>query len=113
MALFLWLLVALLSRVGGGDLSKIFNPIQMSKVGDKSPEKSLIEMQVLHTAPLHWVTLTMVMIIITLRRLWPPLRGSHGLSAIGTKDEVKQAQRATNLKSGPGGPQDFKLVYNK
>ena len=38
MALFLWLLVALLSRVGGGDLSKIFNPIQMSKVGDKSPE---------------------------------------------------------------------------
>ena len=98
MALFLWLLVALLSRVGGGDLSKIFIPIQMSKVGDKSPENqpNVIEMQVLHTAPLHWVTLTMVMIIITLRRLWPPLRGSHGLSAIGTKDEVKQAQRATN-----------------
>ena len=98
MALFLWLLVALLSRVGGGDLSKIFNPIQMSKVGDKSPENqpNVIEMQVLHTAPLHWVTLTIVMIIITLRRLWPPLRGSHGLSAIGTKDGVKQAQRATN-----------------
>ena len=61
----------------------------------------------MQTAALHWVTLlrgvmnhqgtlTMVMIIITLRRLWPPLRGSHGLSAIGTKDGVKQAQRATN-----------------
>ena len=28
--------------------------------------------------------------------LWSPLRGSHGLSAVGTKDEVEQARRAAN-----------------
>ena len=33
---------------------------------------------------------------------WSPLHRSHGLIAEGIKDDVKQAQRVKNWKSGPG-----------